>query len=86
MSIKLMTRVWDMPKEVIKRSLPHRQLRKQQYKCSSEQDAISRAGRLAASFIGVVAVSQKYDPKSGELGEAAIIAEHGQIPEGIIES
>ena len=34
----------------------------QQYKCSSESDAISRAGRLAASFIGVVAVSQKYDP------------------------
>ena len=58
----------------------------QQYKCTSESDAISRAGRLAASFIGVVAVSQKYDPKSGELGEATIIAEHGQIPEGIIES
>ena len=58
----------------------------QQYKCSSESDAISRAGRLAASFIGVVAVSQKYDPKSGELGEATIIAEHGLIPEGIIES
>ncbi|MFD2237131.1 hypothetical protein [Aureimonas populi] len=51
----------------------------------SAAEAVARAERDAVRFAGVVAVTVTVDTETGEtLEDPVILAQHGEVPEGII--
>lgn len=52
----------------------------------SAEEAIKRAERDAGRTAGVIAVQQTVDTETGEvLDEPIILAQHGELPSGIVE-
>ena len=53
--------------------------------CSTAEEAKNRAERMSDKRAGVVAISQEYDPVSGDYGKLTVLAQYGEIPPGILD-
>ncbi|WP_156472602.1 hypothetical protein [Bergeriella denitrificans] len=51
-----------------------------------ESDALRRVDRMAEQHAGVVAVAQEFDGDSGEMGKTTLLAQHGDVPEELLEN
>lgn len=52
--------------------------------CATAHDAENRAERMSDKRAGVIAISQEYDPVTGDYGKLTILAQYGEIPPNII--
>ena len=52
--------------------------------CSSREEAMNKAERLADKRDGVIAAMQEFDESSSEYGQFTVLAKYGNIPSGAL--